>query len=111
MTAIQKTFEHQERTMEELSAAFQVLRQKMTDDYAGEGYSVEFQVGRKYTRMMKTFCGSRSCAGFIVTAKNHPQYGFGTLLKSAGLKAPTLNFPRGNVFELEGKTVSWHGIL
>lgn len=111
MTTAISSLSFQERTMEDFTAACQVLREKMTADYKGENYFVDFEVGRKYTRIVKTFCSNRSCAGFIVSVKNHPVYPFGTLLKSAGWKQPELNFQRGNLFDLEGKTVRWTGII
>lgn len=73
-------------------------------------YKVSFEFGNKYIKIIKSFFGSSSCAGFIVCSHN-AKFPYGTLLKSASFKAPALNFSRGNIFELDNKYVPWTGIL
>lgn len=105
-----------EMTQADLMVALENLRQKMVADYHTDGcslkYDVEFEIGSKYTRIVKiNNGGSRSCGGFVVTTKKHKEFQFGDLLKSASWKAPATNFTRGNVFDLEDKKTHWTGIM
>lgn len=102
------------KTVEELLEAMENLRQMMVENYGVQSgrneYDVYFEAGSKYTRLYyKTSC-QRMCLGFIVNTKKHKKFPFGTLLMSAGWKAPAVNKGRGNIFNLEGKTVQWTGI-
>lgn len=102
------------QTIEALLEAMENLRQIMVTNYGEQSgriqYDVYFDAGSKYTRLYyKTSCQS-ICLGFIVNTKSHKKFPFGTLLMSAGWKAPAVNKSRGNIFHLEGKTVQWTGI-
>ena len=96
------------------------LADKFIQDYASYskrhgftvdmGYSISFEAGRKFARIVRTDKSSRSTVGFIqlVDDKN---FKAGTLLKAAGWKAPALNFARGSIFDLDNaKCISWTGI-
>jgi hypothetical protein len=102
------------KTVEELLEAMENLRQIMVANYGDNSgrnpYDVYFEAGSKYTRLYyKTSCQSH-CLGFIVNTKAHKNFPFGTLLMSAGWKAPAMNKGRGNIFNLEGTTIQWTGI-
>lgn len=89
-----------------------ILAQMLTDDYKARSdneYLVEFEFGNKYVKIIKTFCGQKSVAGFVVCSHN-AKFPYGTLLKAQSWKAPATNFSRGSIFELEGKKFSWTGI-
>lgn len=115
--AVAKVVTHadtENKTVEDLLEAMENLRQIMVSNYGNNSgrneYDVYFEAGSKYTRLYyKTSC-QRMCLGFIVNTKNHKKFPFGTLLMSAGWKAPAVNKGRGNIFNLEGKTVQWTGI-
>ena len=102
------------KTVEELLEAMENLRQMMVSNYGEQSgriqYDVYFEAGSKYTRLYyKTSCQS-ICLGFIVNTKTHKKFPFGTLLMSAGWKAPAVNKARGNIFNLDTKPVTWTGI-
>lgn len=119
MTTSKVAVDHSNRTNEELMEALEVLRQKMIQDYGKMGSGLEFDIAfdfqganAKYIRVVHVKGAGHcdSCNGFIVKDRNHKIFPFGTLLMSAGWKAPAMNKSRGNVFELEGKRVAWTGI-
>lgn len=116
MRTSQVAVNYADRTNEELQSALEKLRQMMVADYEADGftlgYDVVFEFRQKYVRLLHTNGKSQSgsCAGWICIERNNEQFGFGDLLKSAGRQGPAKNFARGNVFELEGKTIRWTGI-
>lgn len=115
MTTSQVAVATAERTTEELSEGLEKLRQLMIADYDRTGfkmgYDIEFEFGRKYIRVIhNNGRGSRSCAGFVCSDRNHKKFEFGALLKNDGWDAPAMNKPRGSVFKLEGKRIAWTGI-
>ncbi len=75
-----------------------------------KAYDISFEPGSKYMRVVMHHFGQRSSHSFIVVNENNPKnYPVGTILKSATWKAPTLNFPRGNVLKKDWKNVRWTG--
>lgn len=116
MTTSQVAVANTERTTEDLTNALETLRQMMVNDYNRDGftlgYNVEFEFRQKYIRLIHTDGKSKSgsCAGWICIERDNKKFAFGDLLKSAGRLGPAKNFARGNVFELEGKTIRWTGI-
>jgi hypothetical protein len=116
MTTSKVAVANADRTTEDLTNALEKLRQMMVADYNSDGYNlgynVEFEFRQKYVRLIHTDGKSKSgsCAGWIVIERDNKQFEFGALLKSAGRQGPAKNFSRGNVFDLEGKTIRWTGI-
>lgn len=111
---LQKNVEHKK---ENLLSQLDVLAQMFISDYNRDSqsvhseanYSIHFEFGSKYIKIIKRYWNSASVAGFIVNSHN-AKFPYGTLLKAASYKAPALNFGRGNIFELEGKYFPWTGI-
>ncbi len=112
---IQTNVEH---TKENLLSQLDVLAEMFVADYNRDtqythseaNYSIHFEFGSKYIKIIKRHWGSKSVAGFIVNSHN-AKFPYGTLLKAASYKAPALNFSRGNIFELQDKHFSWTGII
>lgn len=102
-----------ERNDENLLLCLNKLAVIMKKDYDKKGsegnYSITFEFGSKYIKIIKTYWNSVSVAGFIVCSHN-AKFPYGTMLKAASFKAPALNFSRGDIFEIEGKKVPWTGI-
>ncbi len=100
-----------------LLSQLEILSTLFTDDYYkndrnrndGSNYSIRYEFGSKYIKIIKHYWGSSSVAGFIVNSHN-AKFPYGTLLKAASYKAPALNFSRGNIFELQNRTFAWTGI-
>ena len=70
-------------------------------------YSVE--EGRSYIKIIR----DHTAHSFVVkkeTVRNNKVFKVGDILKPASWKAPTMNAPRGNVFE-EGSLMNWTGPL
>ena len=70
-------------------------------------YSVE--EGRNYIKIIR----DHTAHSFVVkkeTVRNNKVFKVGDILKPASWKAPTMNAPRGNVFE-EGSLMNWTGPL
>lgn len=74
-----------------------------------ENYTVEFDEGSKYIKVISVCRGSRSSHSFIVV-KPDAKFKFGDILKAASWKAPAKNFARGNVLEGTFKNTRWCGI-
>ena len=72
-----------------------------------QAYSVE--EGRSYIKIIR----DHTAHSFVVkkeTVRNNKVFKVGDILKPASWKAPTMNAPRGNVFE-EGSLMNWTGPL
>ncbi len=111
------TIQHEENhTQEKFLECLNQLAEIMKADYnkfAGESetYKISFDFrGSKYVRVIAETYGSQSAAGFIVMSHNDKKFPYGTMLKAQTWKAPATNFGRGNIFNLDGKTVPWTGI-
>ena len=74
-----------------------------------ENYTVDFEVGSKYIKVISVCRGSRSSHSFIVV-KPDSKFKFGDILKAASWKAPAKNFARGNVLEGNFKSIRWCGV-
>lgn len=72
----------------------------------GERFTVEFDEGNKYVKVVSVSWGSRSVHSFVDKKT-------GDIWKAASWKAPAKNFVRGNVYD--SKTylprVSWTGVV
>lgn len=88
------------------------LCDKLCEDIAAEHfkefpnlteYSWGYEVGRKYIKIIENGQWQRSVWGFInlteFTNKRGVKFRVGDVLKAAGWQTPTLNAPRGNLFE------------
>ena len=72
-----------------------------------QAYSVE--EGRSYIKIIR----GHTAHCFVVkkeTVRNNKVFKVGDILKPASWKVPTMNAPRGNVFE-EGSLMNWTGPL
>lgn len=102
-------------TKEDMQIGLNKVAELMKADYAKTGFNgdfeIEFDFGRKYIKIVEVKRGSRSVNGFVVNCHDDKKYPYGTLLKQAGWKAPERNKSRGNIFNLEGKTLPWTGII
>jgi len=72
-------------------------------------FTVSFEGGQKYIRVVQGTYGSRSSHSFIVAVDDDPKFPLGTILKSASWKTPAKNFARGNVLTGDFKNVRWTG--
>jgi len=63
-------------------------------------YSVDFETGKKYIRVVKTSCNQRSVHSFI-------QIDNGDIWKAASWKTPAKNKPRGNIAKLTPNVTCW----
>lgn len=98
----------------ELDLAMQEYAEQLKSTYglygsAPENYTVEFEAGSKYIKVISNCRGSRSSHSFIVI-KPDAKFKFGDILKAASWKAPAKNFARGNVLEGNFKNIRWCGI-
>jgi len=57
-----------------------------------EDYLLDYEMGQRYIRLVKTHGGQQSAYGFVDRTN-------GDILKAAGWKAPAKNFARGNIFK------------
>lgn len=66
-------------------------------------YNWNYEVGRKYIKVIQNNQYQRSVWGFInlteFTNKKGVKFQVGDVLKAAGWATPTLNAPRGNLFD------------
>lgn len=103
-----------ERNAETMQPCLDALADMMTKDFYKDGstldYSIEFDFGSKYIKIIKRW-GGGSVGGFIVNTHNDKKFPYGTLLKAASWAAPARNNARGNIFEIADKKVAWTGIL
>jgi len=72
-------------------------------------FNVEFDVGRKYIKVIVVNRNSRSSHSFIVIG-DQGKFKDGDILKSASWKTPARNFARGNIFEGDFSTIHWAGL-
>jgi hypothetical protein len=97
----------------ELDIALQEYAEHLKSTYNYEGssgnYTVEFDIGTKYIKVISCSYNSKSSHSFIVL-KPDAKFKFGDILKSASWKAPAKNFARGNVLEGTFKQHRWCGI-
>lgn len=97
----------------DLNTQLEKLANAMIKDYGDnefDKFTVSFEKGSKYIRIVKTSYGSNSCAGFVVVSHDS-KFPYGSLLKAATWKAPAMNFARGSIFNDEHiKKVRWTGI-
>lgn len=95
----------------ELDLAMQEYADHLRSTYGSEpeNYTVEFDAGSKYIKVISVCRGSRSSHSFIVV-KPDAKFKFGDILKSASWKSPAKNFARGNVLEGTFKNIRWCGI-
>lgn len=95
----------------ELDLALQDYAEQLKSTYPNdpENYSVEFDIGSKYIKVISVCRGSRSSHSFVVL-KPDAKFKFGDILKSASWKAPAKNFARGNVLEGTFTDARWCGI-
>jgi len=66
-------------------------------------YSVTFERGRKFMKVVSNSWGSRSVHSFICI-KEHDGWKYGDILKAASWAAPAKNFARGNVLGVSSYT-------
>lgn len=117
-------------TKDEIRALFPALADAFKADYAtfrGDHgiannpaiavYDVTFEEGSKFTRIVMYNGSQRSTIGFVCmvdTNNKGKQFKAGDLLKSAGWKAPALNFARGSILLLDSaiknKNIRWTGL-
>jgi hypothetical protein len=71
-----------------------------------ERFTVEFEEGSKYVKVVSLSWGSRSVHSFVEKKT-------GDIWKAASWKAPARNFSRGNVFDAKSylPRVSWTGVV
>ena len=72
-------------------------------------HAYRVEEGRSYIKIIR----DHTAHSFIVkkeTVRNNKVFKVGDILKPASWKAPTMNAPRGNVFE-EGSLMNWTGPL
>jgi len=66
-------------------------------------YRWNYEIGRKYIKVIENNQWQRSVWGFInlteFTNKKGVKFRVGDVLKAAGWQTPTLNAPRGNLFD------------
>lgn len=74
-----------------------------------DSYSIDYDFGAKFARIIVQNHGSRSCAGFICLVDNG-KFKRGDLLKAASWKAPAKNFSRGSIFDLDNAQIRWTGV-
>jgi len=114
MTTTQQAVDTTVSQNADIISVLENLRTIMIADYfkfSKEGdFNVSFEIGTKYIRVVIESYGSRSCGGFVVNIHDHKKFAFGDLLKCATWSAPAVNKARGNVFDLDGKSVPWTGI-
>jgi hypothetical protein len=69
-------------------------------------YQVEFNEGKKYVKVVMVHWDSRSVHSFVEKAT-------GLIWRAKSWKAPTLNHPRGNIFDQSSYSnrISWTGII
>jgi hypothetical protein len=73
---------------------------KRWNDTEFEGkYSVTFERGRKFIKVVNSSWGSKSVHSFICI-QPHGKFQFGDILKAATWHQPAKNFARGNVLEV-----------
>jgi len=70
--------------------------------HAKNGYNFghdeyDFSLGKKYARVFYDMSNGQRMVAFFVDMED------GTVWKAGGWKKPTLNFPRGNVWTLDGQ--------
>jgi hypothetical protein len=94
-------------TETELNAYAEYIRQDYMKMYGGampahnQTFTVTFEPGSKYTRVVIRNGNSRSVHSFLDAE--------GNIWKSAGWKAPAKNFTRGNILTPDFSRVSWTG--
>lgn len=74
---------------------------KRVEEFAN---SISFNMGSKYIRVVQ----KGSAHSFIVASRNHPNFMYGDILKSASWSQPAKNFRRGSIFNMPGR-VPWTG--
>ncbi len=67
------------------------------NSYAGQRYSFESEVGRKYIHVILNTASQRSSHSWICI-QDTAKFRRGTILKSATWKGPATNFGRGDIF-------------
>jgi len=69
-------------------------------------YQIEFDEGTKYVKVVMVSWGSRSVHSFVEKAT-------GLIWRAKSWRAPTLNHPRGNIFDQGSYAdrISWTGII
>ena len=99
--------------MSDLATALIGFKDNIVRDYEsrfenpnGERFTIEFEEGSKYVKVVSVSWGSRSVHSFVEKAT-------GNIWKAASWKAPAKNFVRGNVFDAASYTnrLSWTGVL
>ena len=71
-------------------------------------HSVEFKIGNKYVKVsFKPWSSKNSIKKYVHSFIDKST---GDIWKAATYKAPTKNFPRGNVLNNDYPTLSWTGI-
>lgn len=63
-------------------------------------FVISFELGMKYTRVVKSTSGQRSAHSFIENSN-------GDIWKAASWKTPAKNRPRGNISKLTPNVVRW----
>ena len=82
------------------------IQARMLEEYIG---GIEFEVGRKYIKVINNGRNQRVVWGFIVNVDNDKKFRRGDILKAAGWSAPARNFARGNVLDGDLECVRWAG--
>jgi len=102
------------KVTDELLNKVEAYEKFILDDYSkgrGEckidlGFDVGFEVGSKYIKIIHWYeNGSRSQR----SVHSFVEIKTGDIWKAASWKAPTKNFPRGNVIRNEFGTIRWTG--
>lgn len=96
----------------DLNQALEKLRQLMLEDYKNSGslydFDVTFEHQDNYVKVIKQLNGvNTECAAFVVATEKDEKFHYGSLLKPRNKEKPSTSFSRGNVFNLNGKKVSW----
>ena len=97
---------------DKLAVALIGYKDVLRDDYfqrnpsSQDKYQVEFDEGKKYVKVVMVNWGSRSVHSFVEKAT-------GLIWRAKSWKAPTLNHPRGNIFDQSSylNRISWTGII
>lgn len=95
---------HIESLLPDLAKAFEA---DYSQQFRSLPFSIVFEHGKKYIRIIGVDSGQRSCRGFIC-AVDTAKFKAGDLLKCASWNAPATNFARGSIFDIPKAVADGH---